>query len=474
MTRHALTTAALACASFSLLALQPAAAYEASSVGDRYRDGLDSRHAATSFMSSARTAGYTGTAYTNGRQVDAAWEDGLSAAVIGYFGHANAGYFQIKEGATAASDEFMMAGSPADVVPLYQGFRGWSEYLPAVDVDDVKLAVLAGCYTANTDESTGMDFEEVGAEKGIDTVVAFPGLVYYPASCTACAYSGNYYWERVGAHLAAGRSVSVALANARTELVSKEGSAGGWQSYRVTGSVAAPGNVKIKPAGPGEPLTSEPPAETADATAAYTLAGLTPVGAVEHAGGLEVTDTAEGVTLRREVTTGRLVDVVATASTGGEERLSSADAAERANAFLAQVTGAPELTFDAADAEVASHGEGESLLAFGASTPAREGGTAERVDLEVDRRTGAITYFGWAVTGVVSTSREITRVEAERLAVAELPAGAQVTDVGVRDWDRAYWVVEARAEATSPVLRPSHHRVLIDAADGRVVGRTTT
>lgn len=187
-----------------------------------------------------------------------------------------------------------------------------------------------------------------------------------------------------------------------------------------------------------------------------------------------MTETEEGVTLRRDAATGRLVAVVATTSTEGDELLTAEEAAERANTFLGQVDGAPDLVLNAADAEATAHGDGESLFAFGGSTQARSRGAAERVDLEVDRRTGAVTYFGWAMTEIVSTARAITRAEAAQLAAAALPAGAEVTGVSVHDWDRAYWVVESRTEATSPVLAPSNHRVLIDAADGRIVGRTTT
>ena len=178
---HILVSLSLGASVLALSAMQPAFSVGSQGIGQRYNDGLDSRHSVTSFINAAKSIGYTGSAWTAGRSSTNAWSDAMGAAVVGYFGHANAGLFQVDDAATDATDQFIGAGFETDVASTDSRFRWWGEYLPFTDVDDVRLAVLAGCYTANADEIFGQ-FAEIGERKGIDSVVGFTDLVYYPGS----------------------------------------------------------------------------------------------------------------------------------------------------------------------------------------------------------------------------------------------------------------------------------------------------
>lgn len=167
------------------VAVQPegaVAAPQAASIGNRYQDGLDSRFAAERFAQSTAALGYGSSSYTSGRSASDAWGDGLRSAVFGFFGHSNAGFAQVREGSTDPADEFLAAGLDGDVGAGNLSF--WSEYLPFIDVDDMKLAIFGGCYTGYSSQDWG-SFGAVGREKGVDSVVGFRGLVYYPANCTS-------------------------------------------------------------------------------------------------------------------------------------------------------------------------------------------------------------------------------------------------------------------------------------------------
>jgi len=152
MSRLFLSALAAACVAFSVTS---AAAFgaQATSIGERYDDGLDSRLAARYLADAARDVGYASSAHLSGRSAADAWDDGLRAAVFGVFGHANAGLAHLDEGAGGAKDQFLVAGFLGDTGPEHVAF--WSDYLPFIDVDWMKLAVFAGCYTANYSEYQG-------------------------------------------------------------------------------------------------------------------------------------------------------------------------------------------------------------------------------------------------------------------------------------------------------------------------------
>lgn len=187
LTRGAATVAAAAALLLADATSAMAADSTATAYGLRYNDGLDSRLSATEFASALRGVGYGSTSYTSGRSALDAWDDGLGSQVYGAFGHANAGIMQVDEGPTNAEDEYIAAGDVEHINGFYnEGHVSfWSNYLHYVDIDDMKLAVFAGCYTANVDPSAG-SLPKVAKERGVDSTVAFSGLVYFPAKCTSC------------------------------------------------------------------------------------------------------------------------------------------------------------------------------------------------------------------------------------------------------------------------------------------------
>jgi hypothetical protein len=122
-----------------------AEAVDSSSVGRRFNDGLDSRY---SFANAATSVGYSSGRYVNGRHVNDVWNDGLIDDVLGLFGHSNGGIFQTQEGATDAEESILAAGTTTDAISPYVNMRFLTEYLPYVDVDDMRPLILAGCYTS--------------------------------------------------------------------------------------------------------------------------------------------------------------------------------------------------------------------------------------------------------------------------------------------------------------------------------------
>lgn len=463
---HILVSLSLGASVLALSAMQPAFSVGSQGIGQRYNDGLDSRHSVTSFINAAKSIGYTGSAWTAGRSSTNAWSDAMGAAVVGYFGHANAGLFQVDDAATDATDQFIGAGFETDVASTDSRFRWWGEYLPFTDVDDVRLAVLAGCYTANADEIFGQ-FAEIGERKGIDSVVGFTDLVYYPSACTDCAYSGNYFWERFSLYARGGNTVAIALSKARTDLVAKEGNGGGWDAYRIGGSVTAPGSVRITPAGAGTPLTSQPlgidPYSVTSLTVTTSTSGTSPMGPTEEF------ETTEGVAYRR-LATGQLLDVTAPASTLGELTVSMADAQAVAQAFVKNESKSLA-GWTLTDSRGRAHTDGERLAAF-EWRPLNQGvHGADEVMVEVDRRTGAITYFGHAWADPDTSEFAITADEAFGIVNGLVDtADAEVSVVG-DVWNRPRWTITVDRGLDD--LVPDVDRLVVDGQTGEVLSNTT-
>jgi hypothetical protein len=340
-----------------------AAAVEETSIGMRFNDGLDTRLSATAFRDAARSAGYTGTSYTAGRSADDAWTDGLGLGRLRAVRALDGGIFQTDEGPSDDQDPIVAAGRTQDLVPLYANLRFFTEYLPYADVDDMRLLILAGCYTAQSGQLG--NFNEVAVSRGIDSAITFSGLVMYPATAYGTAasttnYSGNYFWSRFSYHATTGVTVSTALARARTDLVAKEGSAGGWDRYVIRGAAAAPGSVKLKPAGEGEPLNSRPVA-----TPQFTATtALTPVRTTTTQGPagepLTTVETAEGVEYR-SAADGSLVDLVGTPTTSGEVRLGVDETRAVAQEFAQRNVAGWDSSWQLTAAEPVSHLEGDAL-----------------------------------------------------------------------------------------------------------------
>lgn len=447
----------------------PSSAADAFTVGQRFaKDGLDSRHAAARVADELRAVGYASTGDTDGASANEVWNAGIGAGVIGYFGHANAGVFQVDEGPTPDQNQYIGAGLDSDVVSIDAKARWWSEYLPFVDVDNVRLAILAGCYTSKESPDYG-SFMRTGPEKGMDAVVGFQDFVYFPAACTSCNYSGNYFWDRFAVHARSGHGVSTALSLARSDLVAKEGNAGGWDLFRITGSVPAPGNVRVAPGGPGEPLTSRP-----FGISPFTVSSLhtkSVSSGQSWAGGTTDVSTEEGVFYRKDAATGRLLDVVAPASTAGEVRLDLAAASSAARTFIAgHVAGfGPEWTLESS--RTTSHVDGEELASFRWRVRTSDGTAGPAlVDVELDRRTGAVTYL---VSASASSSAgfQVDRDRARQIAASVVDVTGADVRVAADVWGKARWTVTVNRGLDGYV--PDVDTVVIDGVTGSVLYRTT-
>ncbi|WP_443321472.1 PepSY domain-containing protein [Streptomyces sp. 7N604] len=474
---RSLIAVSLAAVVSATLAATPANAASDVNVGRRFNDGLDTRYSVNSFTSAARSMGYSATGYTNGRHVDDVFNDGAGAAVLGLFGHANAGIFQTNEGATDAQDSILAAGTTTDVVSPYANVRFMTEYLPFVEVDDMRLLILAGCDTALS--SPWGDFNKAAVSRGVDSVISFSDLVYYPGTASGTAvsttnYSGNYFWDRFSYHAKTGVSVSTALARARTDLVAKEGTAGGWDKYVIRGAVSNPGGVKLKPAGPGQPLDSQPVA-----TAAFPgFAQLTPETTTTSQGpdGTEVTNvtTAEGV-LYRVRPDGSILDAVGTPTTSGDTALSAGEARAEAQRFIQANVPGFSSDWRLVTDEAVSHLDGDALQLLQWRTVEAGRAGAREVTTEIDRRTGAVTYLS-ANHGSATADFRLTAEDA--VAAARTAIGETTGTVSAEPdtWNASRWLVTVDRGLTgrSDAQVPDVERVEIDSRDGAVLSRSKT
>ncbi|WDV53456.1 hypothetical protein PV963_25370 [Streptomyces coeruleorubidus] len=474
--RGGLALALAGVASATLLS-SPSQAASGVNVGQRYNDGLDSRYSVTGFTSAATAMGYDALGYTGGRSATNTFNDGSGAAVLGLFGHANAGIFQTDEGPTDPKDEILAAGTATDVVSPYANLRLVSEYFPYAEVDDMRLMVLAGCYTS-LNGSWG-NFNDAAVSRGVDSVISFSGLVYFPAtssgtSISSTNYSGNYFWDRFGYHAKTGVTISTALSRARTDLVAKEGSAGGWNNYVIRGAVSNPAGVHLKPTGNGEPLNSQPLA-----TLPFTnFSRLTPAASTTTEGpdGVELTDvtTAQGVQYRQRQD-GTVLDAVGTPSTEGEVTLSAAEARTAAQDFAQ--TNVPGFGPDwrLVTDETVSHVEGDAVRLLRWRTVAEGRDAAREVTVELDQRTGAVVYFSAARGTADSAAFPVTAEQAEATA-RELTGDRTTAATVVADtWNASRWTVTFDRGLTgwSEARVPDADRVEIDARTGEALSRTT-
>lgn len=462
------------------LALLPAPAHaaEESSIGRRYNDKLDSRLSSLRLAEATKAIGYTAHGYSGGRNVNDAFIDGLGSSVFGLFGHGNKGIFQTDEGPTDAQDHIFAAGTETDLVSTFENLRFLTEYIPFAEVDDMRLLVVAACYTAGTSEWG--DFITAGRSRGIDAVVTFRGLVYYPATASGTSasvtnYSGNYFWHRFSYHVQQGVTVATALARANTDLVAKEGTSGGWNAYVLGGALSNPGGVKLKPAGDGTIGNSQP----ATATPAYeTFAELTPASRVTSAdpdlSQVTSVETAEGVSYRTRAD-GSVLDAVGVPATSGDITLSQADALAAAERFVRRNVGDFTDSWLLTHADPISHQGGDALTLLQWRTGFAGTPGSRAITVEIDRRSGAITYF--ADTRGAASAAEFTVTEADAIAAARAVAGDEGQASASADvWDTTRWIVTIDRGLTGrPGARvPDVERVEIDARTGNVLAHTTT
>ena len=435
----------------------------ATGLGKRYGDGLDSRLAAQRLTQAASSVGYTSTGYTSGRSASDGWGDGLGSAVFGFFGHANAGIAQTND----VPEQFLAAGTIGDVDD--STFSYWSNYLPFLDVDDMKLAVVAGCYTANRDLYFG-SFGDIGRERGIDSVVGFTGLVMYPASCTDCNYSGNYFWDRFSTYAQLGETVGTALSKARADLVAKEGSAAGWEAWYVQGAVRSPLNVRITPAGWGQPLDSKVLGIDPFDPFSLKATSVRPM-AVSDVSYIDYT-TAEGVSYRRDAATGDLTWLWAPPSTEGPSGIGRDHAERIARAFAASHVSYFDGTFELVKGGSVTRTPGDALAEF-TWRPMANGvipGPAS-ISVTVDLRKGSVVDFVGVRKQPTTGQFSVTEEQAVRSVTAA--SGEQgVVSSRPEIWGEPRWVVTLDRGLRGRV--PDVSQFVVSARSGEVIFEAKT
>ncbi|SFC22383.1 hypothetical protein [Streptomyces aidingensis] len=378
----------------------------------------------------------------------------------------------------------------------------------------MSLLLLAGCCT-----SRWADLGAASVSRGVDSVITFSGLVYYPATAPGVPAdngegSGNYFWSRFSAHSSEGGTLLTALALARTELVAREGHSGGWHRYVIRG--ASTGAHDALPFGP---TVTRPFAGFHELTPVSVASSPAPAASrpVEESTGLTEVATAEGVVYRVRPD-GSVLDAVGTPSTAGPVRLSAEGARLAARRFAeAQVpgfgSGADDGWLLTAD-EPAGHLDGDALRLL-CWRPLWSGVPGAReVSVEIDLRSGAVVYFAdvrgtaaeaAAGPGGFPVSAAQATVAARRLAgdlTAPATAEADIWHTGRwtvtldrgnwggggddrrrpgprqdqhqhRDQDRSK--DEYQGTGAGPELRfPRIERIEVDAHTGAVLSRTST
>jgi hypothetical protein len=246
----------------------------------------------------------------------------------------------------------------------------------------------------------------------------------------------------------------------------------------VGGAVADPGAVRLAPAGNGQLLDSAPVA-----TVAYASLADLPVASTSRSqgpGGLSLTDvrTTAGVSYRM-TDDGTILDAVGVPSTSGDIGLSIAQARAIAAEFLTAHTGTPLVDWSMHEERTTDDGGGEALATF-TWQPASSGisGPA-RIDIDVDRRTGAVVYYA-ATQPLAPPDRAMHPISQHPISRADaLAAVAGVVDIdGARVeatpevWDQAFWLVTVDRGLDDGF--PDVDQLRVDAVTGRITSHVTT
>lgn len=459
-------------------------------------DGLDMRFASRSFANWLWDP-YWGGSDESSRSGKFVWDEGKGVSVLALFAHSNAGFMNT-EGRSPFSQ--LIAQWDANFDPVDGGCSPCvtpgpgdayvSQYVPGIDIDKVRLAIFDGCYTARTDLNGG-NLAIAAARNGADAVVAYSGLVTAPVTPSASTdpattnYYSNYHANRLGYHLKQGDTVETALKRALTDVIAKHGKAHGYDNYRVIGSVARPGAVRLMPAGWGQPGTASP-----DAGIYWTpTPGVTPFGSISEltpttselsetdSGAMRTVNTVQGVEYRLDAN-GRLYDLSAPTASGGEVSFTLDEASERALKFVERHTEEFDSTWTKAEQSALSHVAGDAIARFVWRPVLAKHPGPRVVTVEIDRRTGAVTYYsdvrarGWTEEFRVSGQEAIEAVRSATGAPAEAGEASAVPDT----WHYSRWIVTVDHGFRSVGGRAVPHvdTAVVDARTGQVqqIGRS--
>ncbi|MBV9309543.1 MAG: hypothetical protein JOZ73_01855 [Solirubrobacterales bacterium] len=404
-------------------------------IAKRWAKGpIDTRLSASSLASALAASGYRTHVANNGLSVGRAFKVAPTASVFAVFGHAQAGSITTTDRGNGLSyKDYDAIDALTGKFPYNPGHTlSWSQY-PAGAIDGVRVAILAGCETADTaiPRYGWGNFLAVGRFLGVDAVVGFRSLIYN--STTNVPQSGNYFWIRFSAYVKRGATLRGALSRARADLFRHEGHNYGYQSWAIAGAVRNPGAIKLRPARRG----------------AKNL---------HHGPAVVVRDRQEGV-----------VEYAADASTSGKQQIDARRARQIAIKFLTRNVRWFGHSRMHVESEVpSSHAPGEALteLTFRSSLDGKPG--PQSADTEVDRRNGHVVYAA-AVDAHPSRAKRRFRIsKARAIAIARAVTGDR--EIGAKAsadiFRNARWTVTLLDLDGS--FLPFVYKVAINASNGRV------
>lgn len=449
-----------------------------------YYDGMNTAVGAQELGSALSAIGYANTTYTDGRSAEQAWNDGLGDAVFFVWGHGNAGQISTDQTGPGPYDrEYLLAvyGLIPQRYDYTSNIHRWSDYLPYVDVDDMRLAIFAGCYTANVSPDFG-SFGQIGKDTGVDSVIGFTDLLAAPANCgNDCLHYGNYFWSRFGVYVQNGDTVEVALSKAGYDHYIKEGSYWGFDKYKIEGALANPGDVRLTPAAYGYEYDSQPVGYINSfyygslGTGPSGIDGLTITSEQPFIiGNRQVWDyeTTQGISYRLDAKTSELLWLTAPASTTGQGELTEEEARRAAVDFASRYIS----WFEESDGLVTTsrphHLDSDNLFGYSWRISTASGPGPRWVDIEVDRRTGAIVHFSQAVASPSTTTLTVSQAEAIGIAQEAVGAATTVVSAVSEVWNRPIWTVTLNREGDS--LTPDFLWVVVDGQSGEVTRQAAT
>ncbi|PKL58565.1 MAG: hypothetical protein CVV34_01665 [Methanomicrobiales archaeon HGW-Methanomicrobiales-5] len=194
-------------------------AYQASSYGTSYTDGLDTTTAASTARSEQSSMGYSAS-YIGNTNANIAFSRMTADNVFFFDGHGSAGQIVFQQ---SGIDSAITASNPS--LPRLSSYTSG-------ELNDIALAVYMACNTANSDSTNGNLLDQ-STSKGVDTAVGFSSTIYP----TQSSYWSNRFWY----YLDEGYNIRDAAVYATSDNSNNFGwwNQGGMNNYVIRGSLSS-------------------------------------------------------------------------------------------------------------------------------------------------------------------------------------------------------------------------------------------
>ena len=193
-------------------------AYQASTYGTNYGDGLDTSSVAQTAKDEQNSMGYSASRYLNSN-ADSAFSRMASDNVFFFDGHGAPGRIIFKQNGVST----IITGNNLNYPRL-------SSYVSG-ELNDVALAVYMACETANTNSINGNLLDESTA-RDIDTAIGFSNNINSDQS----GYWSNRFWYYLDERYNINDASVYATSDTRTTYYND---AGGLDSYVIRGSLSS-------------------------------------------------------------------------------------------------------------------------------------------------------------------------------------------------------------------------------------------